>query len=338
MATDIPLQAIELSKIRPNKINPRGPNVQENDSHRENLKESVANFGILVPLVVRPIDHDHYELIDGERRYWIAQSLKLPSVPAYIIDGDLDRNAVLQRMFQIHMNRDQWGPVQQCMASEPLYAELLEKHKGNLEALIDSFAKFTGTDRRTARNRIQFLRWPEGIKKEIYNDPEKHESYWYVVEIEDKIVEPAQKNYPEYFSRVEVNDVRTFLYKKWEAKTIGAAVDVRQAAVIARSQVKDKRQRKKAIKILDRLVKDIDLTYEDALDEFAREFPSLVEPKLPKPRAFLNLVQRLTDVLSQYEPQFFELYRKDTPSVSDLVDAVRNLGNAAQAFLRRIPR
>ena len=336
--TSIGLQKVKLAHIRPNSINPRGPNVRENDSHRENLKESVAAFGILVPLVVRPLDGDKFELIDGERRYWVAQSLKMEEVPAYVIDGNLDPDAILQRMFQIHMNRDQWDAVQQCKASEAKYAQLLAKHKGDIEAIIDEYAEFTGTDRRTGRNRIQFLRWPKDIKDKIYDDPAKHDSYWYVVEIEDKIVEPAQNNYPEYFERVKADDVRRFLYKKWESNTIDAAVDVRQAAIIARSQVKGVRQRKKALKILDRLVKDVDFSYEEAFNEFEREFAELVGPKLPKPRALLTSVHKLTDVLSQYEPQFLRTYRKNIPSIDDLNSAVRSLVAAGQSFLKRLAR
>jgi len=331
------LQLLELSKIVPNNLNPRGPNVRENDPHRENLKESIAEFGILVPLVVRPIGRDKYELIDGERRYWIAQSLKLLHVPVFIIGGKLDQTALLQRMFQIHMNRDQWDAVQQCKASESLYAQLQDKHKSDLQGLITDFAKFTGTDRRTARNRVQFLRWPRTIKDEIYRDPSKHNSYWYVVEIEDKIVEPAQKNYPEYFAKVEVDDVRRFLYRKWEAKIVRAAVEVRQAAVIVRSQIKPRRGRKEAIGLLDRLVKDVEFTYEEAFKEFARKFPTMVEPKLPKPRALVNSIRILSDVLSNYEPIFLETYRdKRSPQADEVIEFVRSLIAAAQKFLKRM--
>lgn len=331
------LQTIEVSRIKPNKMNPRGPNVREMDPHRGYLKESIALFGVLVPLVVRPIDDGNYELIDGERRYWVARSLKIERVPAYVADGQLDSKAILQRMFQIHMNREQWDAVQQCKASEPLYAELLKKHRGDFVALVNEFAIFTGTDRRTARNRLQFLRWPKDIKKEIYEDPEKHDSYWYVVEIEDKIIEPAQRNYPEYFEKVSVDEVREFLYRKWDENTVGAAVEVRQAAVIARTQFKIKSQRKKAIKIFDRLVRDADLTYEEAFKEFAQEFPTLVEPKLPKPRSLINSVRNLADILSQYEPEFLEAYRKrKKPPLDEVVNAVRSLIAAAQGFLRRL--
>jgi hypothetical protein len=331
-------QQIELSRIETNKDNPRGPNVRENDPHRDNLRESVAQFGVLVPLVVRRENGD-FELIDGERRYWIAKSLKLKIVPAFIIDETLDSKGILQRMFQIHMNRDQWDAVQQCKASEELFAELHAKHKDDWFGLIKEFAEFTGDDTRTARNRVQFLRWPTGIKSKLYSDPEKHSSYWYIVEIEDKIIEPAQKNYPEYFQKVPVDEVREFLYRKWDTNVVKAAIDVRPASIIARSNVKEKTKRKKVLKILDKLVRNPELPYKESHDEFTRLFPDLIERKLPGPRALMNSIQNLTDILTQYEPQFLEIYdKKKGPPLREVMDVIDELISAAEIFREKLKR
>jgi ParB/RepB/Spo0J family partition protein len=339
MAEVIPasLLPIEVSRIDPNSENPRGPNVRENDPHRENLMESIAEFGILVPLVLREKDGNRYELIDGERRYWIAKSLKIAKVPAFVFTGKLDEKEILRRMFQIHMNRDQWDAVQQCRASEALYKDLLVQFKGDEYAVVAEFARFTGDDRRTARNRIQFLRWPADIKEEIYKDPAKHDSYWYVVEIEDKIIEPAQRNYPEYFVKVDVNDVRRFLYRKWEAKTVSAAVDVRLAAPLVRSEITSKDERARVLKIFNKLVRSTEQTYGEAYEDFARQFPDLVEPKLPKLRSLINTASWLAGVFSRYGPDHIATYtRKDAQLSEELFEAVESLVEAARGFLRRM--
>jgi hypothetical protein len=177
------------------------------------------------------------------------------------------------------------------------------------------------------------LRWPKRIKERIYSDPEKHSSYWYIVEIEDKIIEPAQKNYPEYFQRVGVDEVREFLYSKWEANVVKAAIDVRPASIIARSKVQEKGKRRKVLKIFDKLIKNRELPYQEAYDEFARQFPDLVEPKLPRPVALVGSIQNMTYTLTQYEPQFFEVYgKKKNPTLREAVDAVDELIVAAAAF------
>lgn len=327
---------MEVTKIVPNKNNPRGPNVREGDPHRENLKESMAEFGILVPLVLRRLPDSKYEIVDGERRYWVAQALRLKEVPAFVLEGDLADRAVLQRMFQIHLNRDEWNAVQQCKAAEGFYQGLVQKHEGDVEAMTSEFARFTGTDLRTARNRIQFLRWPKMIKDQIYSDQKRYDSYWYVVEIEDKIIEPALKNFPEYFEKVDVNDVRKFLYEKWEHGVVRAAVDVRRAAIIVRTPLHTKRDRRKALKILDRLVKEVEYSYEDAFESFTVALPKSIERTLPKPRALVNSIRKLTDTLSQYEPQYVKAYGKGSAILNELLEVVQDLRIAARAFVRRM--
>lgn len=327
-------EVVELARIRVNPNNPRGPNVRENDRHRENLKRSIAEFGVLVPLVVRRVG-DHYELIDGERRFWAAKSLKQPTVPAFILDGDLTPKQILQRMFQIHMNRDQWDPVQQCHASEAIFAELAAQHHGDQKKIIEGLADFTGDDRRTAKNRVQFLAWPQHIKSQIYADSDKHDSYWYVVEIEDKIIEPGLKAFPDFFEQVGVNEARALLYKKWDEKVVGAAVEVRKAGLMFRNPIEKKEDRKRAMRIFVRLIKDTTCTYEEAFREFQQQFPTLAQRPLPKPRALLTSIKHITDVLAQYDAVFFAAYKGRTYK-SEVLAAVRDLVEACRDFIKRI--
>jgi hypothetical protein len=107
--------------------------------------------------------------------------------------------------------------------------------------------------------------------------------------------------------------------------------------MIARSKVQEKTKRRKVIKILDKLVRNIDLPYQEAYEEFARQFPDLVEPKLPRPRTLISSVRNLTYTLGQYEPQFFEVYGdKKGLSLREAMDVVGELVEAASAFRDRL--
>lgn len=101
---------IYTSKIDPNIKNPRRIDIAKEDLKLGSLMDSIKQFGIMVPLVVVPND-GRYMLIDGERRYEVAKSLRLKTVPAYIIEEDLSKKDVLLRMFHIHHNREQWDPI-----------------------------------------------------------------------------------------------------------------------------------------------------------------------------------------------------------------------------------
>lgn len=332
-----PLRMIELDKIRLNPANPRGPRVREDDSQFDSLRSSIRLFGILVPLVVTAQD-DGYLLIDGERRCHAAKSIRtIKEVPAYIIEDGIDEARFQSMMFHIHTNRQPWNAAQQCRASEPLYGELVRTHESDRRAILKAYMAETGMDSRTARNRLQFLRWPPDIKHWVYE--EKKEAYWYVVEIEDKIVEPAEKNYPEYFKTVPVNDVRRFLFKKYEAGLVTAAVEVREAAVVAKSAFTDKGARRKVVRILTQLAKERDYSFHDAHEEFLSAFPEATEPSLPSPVSMLNSVRKLAGSLSSYEAAMILDGRargQRRVELDEFKDALRTLEEAARELLEEL--
>lgn len=99
-----------LDFVNPNKIrrNPQNPRMIFYEENMELLKTSIANVGILVPLIVyKSKKADVYYLLDGERRWRCALDLKLPSVPVNIFpEPDMEEN--LKMMFNIHNVRDDW--------------------------------------------------------------------------------------------------------------------------------------------------------------------------------------------------------------------------------------
>ena len=60
------LAELDIDRIVPNQAQPR-KDFDETELHE--LAQSLGRDGILQPVVVRPIDSDHYELIAGERRW-----------------------------------------------------------------------------------------------------------------------------------------------------------------------------------------------------------------------------------------------------------------------------
>lgn len=331
------LETIPTASVIANPDNPRGPNVRERDPAFESLRKSISEFGILVPLVVKR-QLDGYLLIDGERRYWAAKSLRLDAVPAYVIQQDISAADIRRRMFQIHMTWRGWSPAQQCKALEPVYAELKSGlDDGDAEAmnkLAREVVRITGTDPRTARNRIQFLRWPEAIKKYVYEDRE--DAYWSVVEIEDKIVEPAMKNYPEYFETVAPDEVREFLFKKLQSNLVQAAIEVRPAKLIVQTRLSAS-DKPLALKIFDRLVKDAEYGFVEAREDFIRQFPIAAEEKPKSPTAVMNSMRKLTDSLALCDLDFIRKPRgKTVVELNEFAKALEELASTAHRLLDEI--
>lgn len=77
------VQNIELNKIIP----PKESIIINNDI--ENLVDSIRKYGILEPILLKPIN-GQYKIIIGKKRYEIARLLGFPTIPALIKDLDED--------------------------------------------------------------------------------------------------------------------------------------------------------------------------------------------------------------------------------------------------------
>jgi hypothetical protein len=320
------LRFIRLDQVAPNPRNPRGPNVRENDQEFESLRESVRQFGVLVPLVVRQVGAGSFELIDGERRYHAAKSLRLEEVPAIIITDELDDTLAQRTMFQIHANWSQWNAAMQCRALEPLYGAATAAGESD-RTLVDRIVADTGLDARTTRNRLQFIRWPVEIKNSIYDGTYKN-AYWYVVEIEDKIIEPGMRNFPEYFEVVQPEDARRALFEKYQQGLVRAAVQVRRAALIA-TRPASTAARPAALALLGRLVSEPDYSFEEAHEDYIAEFPDAEQDPPPSPRNVLTQVRRVLDVLAAFLPAQLATTGRGQVTPDELASALGELAAAA---------
>lgn len=304
---------IDVSKIDPNPHNPRGIEIAKQDKKLPLLKDSIKTFGILVPLVVVSRG-DRFLLVDGERRYIAAKALGLETVPAYVNEKGLTDNELLYQMFHIHHNREQWGPIQQCRALEIPYNRIrnrkqisdIENEEAKIKAIAEELSIETGIEPRTALTRIYFLRWPQHVREELYNNPS--DDYWYVCEIEEKIVIPALRNYPEYFERVPVDEIREDLFGKLQEHAVDRATEVREVARFVRTNMTKSSDRKRFLHIFRKLHKDKKLTYSEAKEEFVREFPDLQETPLT-PRKLSNELKRILYTLHNLEIDKMDQYK-----------------------------
>jgi hypothetical protein len=298
----------------------------------------------MVPLVVMPKSKDEgYMLLDGERRYEAAKILGLKNVPAYIIAEKLTDRNVLLRMFHIHHNREPWGPVQQCMALESMYEEIkehkkiqsLEGEEAKVRAIATEIERRTGIESLTARDRVLFLRWPRDIKDSLYEKPSG--DYHHIIEIENGIILPALRNYPEYFRRVPVDDVRRFLYEKIKANAVMRGIEVRTAAPIVKFETHKISERKKVLRIIDDLVKDRNMTYQDARDEFDREFPNASSIPPPSPRKLLTAICKLCEDVRAFDTESFSRsVKRAKANKSEILDASQALIDELKDLRTRI--
>lgn len=144
------LRRIPLNLIRPNPDQPRRRFDQE---ALDRLAESIAEAGIVQPIVVHPLPDGRYELIAGERRWRAATQAKLETVPAVLRSEDAGER--MQTALIENMAREDLNPVEEARACAALVDELsLSK---------EAVARRLGRSRSAISNLIRLLDLPDPV-------------------------------------------------------------------------------------------------------------------------------------------------------------------------------
>ena len=140
----------------------RQPFSMYDEKKKEETKESIRKNGVLVPIIVRKIEEDKYEIISGHNRVECSKELKLKTIPAQIIECNDDKATLI--MLDTNLcNRDRILPVEKGYA----YKMRIEILKNNPDITIRN----TFTDCSTewnAENKsqiYQYIRLTELIKE-----------------------------------------------------------------------------------------------------------------------------------------------------------------------------
>jgi ParB family chromosome partitioning protein len=113
------LRQIPVELIRPN---PHQPRRTFNAEALEALSASLAERGVLQPVLVRPVAGGTYELIAGERRWRAAQMADFETVPAVVRPHDDEES--LELALIENMAREDLNPVEEARACSLLVDEL----------------------------------------------------------------------------------------------------------------------------------------------------------------------------------------------------------------------
>ena len=108
---------IDINKIEANKNQPR--KYFDEESLLE-LSESIKNYGMIQPIVVRRIN-DYYELIAGERRFRAAKIAGLKKLPAII--KDFDKSNAFEVDLIENIQRKDLNPIEEAESFYKLQTE-----------------------------------------------------------------------------------------------------------------------------------------------------------------------------------------------------------------------
>lgn len=144
------LQLLPVGQIRPNPFQPR-KNFDE--AAMTELRTSIEEYGVLVPVLVRARG-DGYELIAGERRWRASAALQRPTIPAIVRASD-DRDSLEVAIIE-NLQRENLGPLEEAAG----FAHLMEEYAFTQEQLSQRLGK----SRPSIANTLRLLGLPDAIK------------------------------------------------------------------------------------------------------------------------------------------------------------------------------
>jgi ParB family chromosome partitioning protein len=142
-----------VEEITPNRYQPR---TVFNQEELDRLRESVAQQGILQPLLVRRIN-GVYELIAGERRLRAAKEADLTHVPVFV--KSLTDEQVLEVSIIENIQRENLNVLEEAEA----YHRLIEEFHYTQEKVAEKIGK----NRSTIANLLRLRSLPEVIKESL---------------------------------------------------------------------------------------------------------------------------------------------------------------------------
>ena len=145
------LRDIPLQSIRPNPHQPR--RLFDEDGLQE-LATSIAQIGVLQPILVRPADNG-YELIAGERRWRAAGIAALDVIPAIVRTTD-DMSSMEQALVE-NLHRADLTPLEEAAA----YHQLIEDFGFTHEQV----AERVGKSRSAISNALRLMALPSEIQQ-----------------------------------------------------------------------------------------------------------------------------------------------------------------------------
>jgi ParB family chromosome partitioning protein len=119
------------------------------------LADSIRNYGIVQPIVVRALPQGGYQLVAGERRLRAARLAGLETVPVLV--REVDESGALELALIENLQREDLNPIDEARG----YVSLME-----LSGMSQSdVAGRVGRDRSTVANAIRLLDLPEDVQE-----------------------------------------------------------------------------------------------------------------------------------------------------------------------------
>jgi ParB family chromosome partitioning protein len=148
------LANVAVAAIEPH---PEQPRRRFDEGALEELAASIAERGVIQPVIVRPLAGGRYQLVAGERRWRAAQKAQLHEIPALI--HDLEEREVAALALIENIQREDLNPVEEARAYKRL---------AQLEGMAHlEIGRLVGKSRSHVANFIRLLSLPAAVLEHL---------------------------------------------------------------------------------------------------------------------------------------------------------------------------
>jgi len=236
----------------------------------EQMKESIKLNGVLVPIIIRAIEDNKYEIIAGHNRVRCVKELGETTIPANIIECDDDKATLI--MLETNLcQRDEIPPVEKAYAYK-MQLETIKKlgtqyeHQKSIEELSDK----SKDSRATIQRLIRLTELVKGLQDKVNAN-------------EISVLAGVELS---YIGVKEQNIINDFITKNNIKLTIGQAEILRSnKGEITEDSLKEvlqgKTNKEKVIKFTGKIKKDTFKKYKDKFNS-DDEFDTLINELLEK--------------------------------------------------------
>lgn len=145
-----------IQKLEPN---PQQPRNQFDEDGLQELADSIKQYGILQPLLVKKRDH-YYEIIAGERRWRAAKLAGMKEVP--VIVKDFTEREIVEIALIENIQRENLSPIEEAMAYKKLMQDFQLKQ--------DEIAAKVSKSRATITNSLRLLKLDHRVQNMLEDE------------------------------------------------------------------------------------------------------------------------------------------------------------------------
>ena len=198
---------VPINQIEPNRNQPRK---QFDEDAIEELADSIKQFGVIQPLIVKKRDN-YYEIIAGERRWRASKKAGIKKVP--VIVKDYDEKEILKISLIENLQREDLNPIEEALAYQQLKSEYGLKQ--------DEIATSISKSRTAITNTMRLLKLDERVQKMVMDN--------LITSGHGRTLIPIENKEVQYQTAVKIMD---------------EGLSVREAERIVKKMLEDKKQNK----------------------------------------------------------------------------------------------